>query len=201
MRRSKEKLPFLCGQVLQETVGQLPEGIDGLKVYHIENYHDIDALQDGRKWKKNCPTEWKDHGRTRYADCCGSFKCTWERCPFKTQYGVINTTQFESKEGGYKYVKDVALKVSLFHVTRGGTCVTREKQSVYHCGTHTCPVISKKKKTASKDVEQLVRNNPNIKPSEVQSVFVLSAFQEERDWRDVEKAAASAVDKKWISNV
>lgn len=95
----------------------------------------------------------------------------------------------------------MALKVSLFHVTRGGTCVTREKQSVYHCGTHTCPVILKKKKTASKDVEQLVRNNPNIKPSEVQSVFALSAFQEERDWRDVEKAAASAVDKKWISNV
>ena len=51
MRRSKEKLPFLCGQagVAEETVGQLPEGIDGLRLYHIENYHDIDALQ---RWKK-----------------------------------------------------------------------------------------------------------------------------------------------------
>lgn len=51
MRRSKEKLPFLCGQagVAEETVGRLPEGIDGLRLYHIENYHDIDALQ---RWKK-----------------------------------------------------------------------------------------------------------------------------------------------------
>lgn len=42
MRRSKEKLPFLCGQagVAEETVGRLPEGIDGLRLYHIENYHD-----------------------------------------------------------------------------------------------------------------------------------------------------------------
>ena len=110
-------------------MGRLPEGIDGLEAYHIENYHDIDALQDGRKWKKNCPTEWKDHGRTRYADCCSSFKCTRERCPFETEYGVINTTQFESRGGGgNKHVKDVALKVSLFHITRGGTFVTREKQ-------------------------------------------------------------------------
>ena len=51
MQRSKEKLPFLCGQagVADETVGRLPEGIDGLRLYHIENYHDIDALQ---RWKK-----------------------------------------------------------------------------------------------------------------------------------------------------
>ena len=47
----------------------------------------------------------------------------------------------------------------------------------------------------------MVRNNPNIKPPEVQSVFVLSAFREQRDWRDLEKAAASAIDKKWISKV
>ena len=44
-----------------------------------------------------------------------------------------------------------------------------------------------------------MRNNPNVKPSEVQSVFVLSAFRGQRDWRDLEKAAASAIDKKWIS--
>ena len=98
------------GRCCRGDSGRLPEGIDGLKVYHIENYYDIDALQDGRKWKKNCPTEWKDHGRTRYADCCGSFKCTRERCPFKTQYGVINTTQFESKDGGTQVCKGCGLE-------------------------------------------------------------------------------------------
>ena len=53
----------------------------------------------------------------------------------------------------------------------------------------------------SKTVDQLVRNNPNIKPSEVQSIFVLSAFQEQKDWADVESEAASTIDRKWISNV
>ena len=42
----------MWADVAKETVGRLPEGIDGLKVYHLENYYDIDALQDGRKWKK-----------------------------------------------------------------------------------------------------------------------------------------------------
>lgn len=37
-----------------ETVGWLPEGIDDLKVYDIKNYCNLDALRDGRKWKKNC---------------------------------------------------------------------------------------------------------------------------------------------------
>ena len=40
-----------------------------------------------------------------------------------------------------------------------------------------------------------------VKPSEVQSVFVLSAFHQKLDWADVEREAASAIDKKWISNV
>ncbi|RMX45686.1 hypothetical protein pdam_00019976 [Pocillopora damicornis] len=52
----------------------------------------------------------------------------------------------------------------------------------------------------SKTVDQLIRNNPNIKPSEVQSLFVLSAFQEQKDWADVESEAASTIDRKWISN-
>ena len=42
----------MWADVPEETVGRLPEGIDGLKVYHIENYYDIDALQDAKKWEK-----------------------------------------------------------------------------------------------------------------------------------------------------
>ena len=48
-----------------EPVHRLPEGIDGLKVYHIKNYSSLEALQDDRKWKKKYLTDWKDHGRTR----------------------------------------------------------------------------------------------------------------------------------------
>ena len=78
---------------------------------------------------------------------------------------------------------------------RGNTFVTRKNES--QCTiTITYPVMLK-----SKTVDQLVRNSPNIKPSEVQSLFVLSAFQEQKEWADVESEAASTIDRKWISNV
>jgi len=57
---------------------------------------------------------------------------------------------------------------------------------VYHCGEHTCPVIKSTGKNAQ-HIEQLVRDNPNIKPSEIQSACILSAFQQELDWNEVEK--------------
>ena len=49
-------------------------------------------------------------------------------------------------------------------------------------------------------VEQLVRNNPNIKPSEIQSVCVISAFRQQLDWDEVEKKIQSMMDRKWIAN-
>ena len=75
----------------------------------------------------------------------------------------------------------------------------RSSNSVPLRETHLSSYMEIKKD--SKNVEQLVRNNPNIKPSEVQSVFVLSAFHQQLDWADFEKEAASAINKKWVSNV
>jgi len=87
--------------VYKEIVDQLPEDIDGKKVYEIkglENKSKVSqTLKDGRKWKKDCPTSWAGHARVRYADCKGSNKCVNMNCPFKVQYGVVNTTQFEKK--------------------------------------------------------------------------------------------------------
>lgn len=77
----------------------------------------------------------------------------------------------------------------------------KTKVTVYHIGQHTCPITPISKKKDVKSVEQLVRNNPNIKPSEVQSAFVLTAFQQQMDWTAVEKEAASTIDKKRISNI
>ena len=84
----------------KETVKSLPIGINGLKKYEIKDFRQkFNGLEDGRKWKKNCPVEWKNHGRVLFADCKGSYKCVKEKCPFKIEFGVTNTTQFE-KEGG-----------------------------------------------------------------------------------------------------
>lgn len=187
-----------------QSVQQLPEGIDGLTKYEINPFPlgDTKALQDGRKWKKNCPTSWKGHSRIRFSDCRGSYRCTADRCPFKVQYGVTNTTQFERKSdqrilckgcgGEGEFVPCSARR----YMSYGKTKVT-----VYHIGQHTCPITPISKKKDVKSVEQLVRNNPNIKPSEVQSAFVLTAFQQQMDWTAVEKEAASTIDKKRISNI
>ena len=46
-----------------QSVGRLPVGIDGLTVYEIKGFvpDTIELLQDGRKWKKACPTVWRRH--------------------------------------------------------------------------------------------------------------------------------------------
>lgn len=190
--------------VLTESVQQLPEGIDGLKKYTIKGYShgDTKVLQDGRKWKKNCPTSWKGHARMRFSDCRGSQRCTRDRCPFKIQYGVTNTTQFENKRDGRSVCKGCGGEGELVPCSaRRYLSYGKNNVTVYHIGEHTCPVTPILKKKDVKTVEQLVRNNPNIKPSEVQSAFVLSAFQQQMDWGAVEKEAASTVNRKWVENI
>ena len=81
----------------------MPEDVDGKKVYKtkdLENKSKIyQALKDGRKWKKDYLTSWAGHARVRYADCKGSNECVNANCPFKVEYGVVNTTQFEKRWG------------------------------------------------------------------------------------------------------
>ena len=68
---------------------QLPDNIDGKIIYMTPdtttNKNVVTALQDGRKWNKNCPTSWKDHVHIGYADCKGSHKCARNDCPFKVK--------------------------------------------------------------------------------------------------------------------
>ena len=70
------------------------------KIKDLENKNKIyQALKDDRKWKKDCPTSWADHACVRYVDCKGSNKCVNVKCPLKLEYGVVNTTQFEKRQG------------------------------------------------------------------------------------------------------
>lgn len=180
----------------KETVKSLPIGINGLKIYEIKDFRQkLDALQDGRKWKKNCPTEWKNHGCVRFADCKGSYKCVQKQCPFKMEFAVTNTMQFE-KEGGEMIYKGCG------KVGEHGACSARRYLSycskavtVYHIGNHSL----RKKDVMS--IEQIIRNQPNIKPSEVQSAFVMFPFQQQMDWKAVEREASSVLDKKRVSNM
>ena len=90
--------------VKAEVVDHLPDGIDSLRVFKLPFKHDEkegrDVLRDGRKWKKNCPTQWKGHNRVRYADCNGSHKCCSARCPLRLEFGMVNMMQFRTKKDG-----------------------------------------------------------------------------------------------------
>lgn len=188
-----------------EVVEHLPDGIDGLRVFKIPLKHDEkegrDVLRDGRRWKKNCPTQWKGHNRVRYADCNGSHKCCSARCPFRLEFGVVNTTQFRTKKDG-SVVCSACNERPLFvkcPARRYISCGSRFTK-VFHYGQHTCPVIKPLKKNKTQ-VRQLIRDNPKIKPSEIQSACVLSAFREQADWSTVEKEVESTLDRQWLSNV
>ena len=73
--------------------------------------------------------------------------------------------------------------------------------TIYHVGDHTCPVRSKPLQKDVKTVEEMVRRNPNIKASEVQSVFVVSALQQQLNWEAIEKEASSTINRKWVDNM
>jgi len=88
--------------VKAEAVEHLLYGIDGSRVSKLPFKHDEkegrDVLRDGRKWKKNCPTQWKGHNRMSYVDCKGSHKCCSARCPFRLEFDEVSTTQFRTKK-------------------------------------------------------------------------------------------------------
>lgn len=184
LKKQRKLSPSIWDGVTKETVKSLPTGINGLKVYRLENSK---ALKDGRRWKKNAPTDWKGHERVRFSDCRGSYKCAMNKCPYKIQYGVTNTMQFEKKDGimvckgcGEKgiYVSCDARRYLSF---RG------ESVTVYHIGTHSCPVYQESTKIEAKLIEEIVQNQPDIKPSEIQSTFILNAFQKRMEWDEVQK--------------
>ena len=206
-RKSKNQRKIGIGSwtnVEKHSVEQLPEGIDGLVIYEVKPFSkkSTNKLKDGRKWRKTCPTNWKGHSRVRFSDCKGSYRCISDRCPFKIQYGVTNTTQFEIKRDKRITCKGCGTEGEFVPCrARRYLSFAKKKVTVYHIGQHTCPITSTIEKKDVKSIEQLVRNNPNIKPSEVQSAIVLNAFQQQMDWTAVEKEVASTIDKKRISNI
>ena len=66
-------------------------------------------------------------------------------------------------------------------------------------GTHTCPVTSRPEKPTAR-LKEMIKKHPQLKPSEIQSAFVMSLLRTEEDWEKVEKEATQLLDRKWIAN-
>lgn len=203
--RQRKITPSTWAVVEIEKVNRIPEGgIDGLKIYQLElaptSNNRQDLLKDGRKWKKDSRSFWKGHGNVRYSDCQGSHECENVNCEYRTEYGVINTTQFEKG-------KDARLECCICgtyarHVpcpARRYVVAKKTSVRVYHYGTHTCPAVPPSQRPKEK-VERIFRENPDMKPSQVQSTAILHDIRQRKPWEDVKKTAKSFGDKKWISN-
>ena len=200
-QKQKKIGPEKWNSVELQSVENLPNGIDGLSAYVMKTTNNKDviySLRDGRKWCKNCPSYWKGHVRVRYADCKGSYHCVQDNCPYKIEYGVTNRTQFE----GDNLCKACGCRGEFVPCeARRYISYTEKNTKVYHYGHHSCPVIMKKTGKNKEKIEELVKNNPNIKPSEVQSSIIFSAYRQRMDWQSLQKKAESVVNRKSISNV
>ena len=107
-------------------------------------------------------------GSVRAQRCKGSYKCENPKCSFKQQHGKANKVQFEKNGNGDVVCKGCG-RCSIFV-----SCLARKYMEflphecevrVYHVGTHTCQ--AKRKVPLPSVVEQSLRRNPNLKPSEV----------------------------------
>lgn len=83
----------------------------------------------------------------RYADCKGSQICENVECPFRIEYGIFNTKQFEKKKLQGMVCKGCG-KLTKFLKCTARRFVSYRKTSVKvnHSGHHSCPVIHRVKK-------------------------------------------------------
>lgn len=139
--------PEMWDDVEEEVVERLPNGIDGLRAFKINNVTDVKSRRaalssDGRQWKKDTTTTWANKGPMRNADCRGSWKCNNENCIFNTQYGVVNRLQFQ-KKGVDRTCSACGNKAeSVECLARRYTKIGKKTLQVYHIGQHTCPTKS-----------------------------------------------------------
>lgn len=155
--------PNLWKDVPVQNVSELPQDVNGLSVYQIDNVDKnglVAALKDGRKWKKNGPSKWKGHLRVRYSDCRGSYACQNDDCTYKKRYGVQNNTQFD-KNGKYTacdHAGDCIPCDARRYISYGKTRIR-----VYHCREHQCPVYTKtSEKNLGKIRDMIKKSHHNL---------------------------------------
>lgn len=201
-KRQRKYGPEIWRNVNEEKVDELPNGIDGLSCFKIKNVVDVKARRkalssDGRRWSKDSSTGWAEYGDMRFANCRGSQVCTNDECSYKIEYGVVNKLQF-TKEN-----RCTACEVTAEFVAcpaRRYTHLTGTNLKVFHCGFHTRPVRSKQSDKPVASIRDLLKKDPTLKPSEVQSVLLVSSLRGGESWEKIDKQASQLVNRSWIAN-
>ena len=114
---------------------------------------------------------------------------------------MVLETQNSGERGQEKFcAKAVGIQVVMFHAMLDDTCAMRKKELQYSTMDFIlvlCQVMSRKTRKRA----NIIKENPNIKPSEIQSARVLSAFRRGEDWQSVRKKVESTMDKQCLANI
>lgn len=94
----------------------------------------------------------------------------------------------------WKNIEIRQLSRSALHVFKG-----TEATSVPLCGTHTCPVRSKNVEKPAKNVQEILKKDPSLKPSEVQSAMIVPMLRGKNDWEKIDKQVTQLIDRSRIS--
>jgi hypothetical protein len=87
----------------------------------------------------------------------------------------------------WKNIEIRQLSRSALHVFK----LKGQKLQVFHCGTHTCPVRSKNVEKPAKNVQEILKKDPSLKPSEVQSAMIVPMLRGKNDWEKIDKHASN----------
>ena len=148
------------------------------------------ATVDGRPWDRDMSIKWKgaEKGSVRSQRCKGPYKCENPNRSFKQQHGKVNTNQFEKNREGDVVCKGCG-RCSVFV-----SCSARKYMEFLGQAKRNVPLPT--------IVEQSLRKNPNLKPSEVVRQSILEGLKADVvDWEELEKTTDALLNTKKISNL
>ena len=118
------------------------------------------------------------------------------------EYGVVNSVQFKKINGQLVCSLCHSIPEFLPRSARRYLVIMRDTATVYHYGDHTCHVKPSSGTSETKEdvIKEYLRKNPDAKPTQVQSAYILSMVRNRQEWSKVDKQAKMLLDTKWISN-
>ena len=116
-----------------------------------------------------------------------------------TKFNMALLTSCSSLKTSVRVVEKLQ---NLYLVQLGDTSMPKDRSykfSTVH-GFHTCPVRTKNVEKPVDSVRDMLKKNPNIKPSEDQPALLVSSLRNEDTWEKIDKQASQLVNRKWIAN-
>ena len=183
-----------------EVVKALLYDIDGIKVYNVKadsRLQLLEAIKDVQKWKRDSRTDWAGYSSVQYKDCSGGFTWPNTKCLYFQQYKYRNRVSFKNN-GICKYCS--ASGNHLPYVAGKYVAYSSDKMAtIYHIGDHTCFPRDIHKRLPDV-VKSALSVSSAIKPSEIESMAILSELKSRKNWKVVEKTAKKVASFKTISN-